>query len=135
MRKNMRILLVVVLLLCLIPQTCFAIMYANRDANYPIWSTGNHGGSALDLSSCAIKRDNENEIVICALDYVLTYTGGDGRIYENGVLEPNGYVYFIEYKKTGEAIIFATGMRYPLEVRANSYEREVFSLVRHQVGR
>ena len=47
MRKLYHFLVVTVFLLCLVPQTCLAIMYANGDANYPIWNTGNRGGSAL----------------------------------------------------------------------------------------
>ena len=43
MRKLYHFLVVTVFLLCLVPQTCLAIMYANGDANYPIWNTGNRG--------------------------------------------------------------------------------------------
>ena len=80
MRKLYHFLVVTVFLLCLVPQTCLAIMYANGDANYPIWNTGNRGGSAFDLSSCVITRDTDSELIICAFNYhrlqqVLSFDG------------------------------------------------------------
>ena len=135
MRMFHHFLVVTVFLLCLVPQTCLAIMYANGDANFPIWNTGNRGGSAFDLSSCVITQDTESELVICAINYGLTYTGGDGHTYENGTLESRGYVYFAEDKLSGTASVLATTMRQPMKVLPNSPEREALDLMKRQVGR
>ena len=134
MKKMYRFVMAAVFLLCLLPQTCFALMYANADANYPIWNTGNRGGSALDLSSCVITEDSESKRVICAINYRLTYTEGDGRTYENGSLEPNGYVYFTEDKLSGTDSVLATNMRQPLEILPNTTESQALALVKSQVG-
>lgn len=135
MRKLHHFLVITVFLLCLVPQTCLAIMYANGDANYPIWNTGNRGGSAFDLSSCVITRDTDSELVICAFNYHLTYTAGDGRTYENGDLEPRGYVNFSEDKRSGTVSVLASTMRQPQKVSPNSPEQEAFDLMKRQVGR
>ena len=135
MRNIHHCLWIAVFLLCLVPQTCFAIMYANGDANYPIWNTGNRGGSALDLSSAVITEENDYEMVICAFNYTLTYTGGDGRTYENGTLEPNGYVYFTTNCRTGKAWVIATPMHQPMTIIPNSAESEALDLVKSQVGK
>ncbi|SFA70682.1 hypothetical protein [Selenomonas ruminantium] len=75
------------------------IMYANGDYNYPIWASGNRGGSTLDLRTAMIMPDTGNGqyLETCANNYFLWYDKGDGKTYENGTLQKDKYIYFREY--------------------------------------
>lgn len=83
-----------------------SIMYTNANPNYPIWMTGNRGGCALDLTSSVEMPIGYQYIQFCSLNYSLWYERGDGETYEYGKLEPDGYIYFREYKD-GRGLFYA----------------------------
>ena len=105
MRKLVVILCAVIVFFCNIAEAR-SIIYANSDPNYPIWMSGNRGGSALDLSSSIEIPVDNHFLQICARNFSLLYKNGDGETYENGELESHGFVYFREYND-GSGLFYA----------------------------
>jgi hypothetical protein len=66
-------------------------MYFDENYNYLIWDTGNHIGSAVDLSSAVVIKEDRDRIVIAALSYVVNY--------RTGSMDPDGTEYFVENKE------------------------------------
>lgn len=73
-----------------------AATYFDDAQNYLIWDSGSHHGSAVDLSSAVVIQDTSKYIVIAALDYLATYARPSDGLERS--LEPQGTVYFKEYK-------------------------------------
>lgn len=70
------------------------ITYWNGDTNYPIWNSGSHFGSCVDMSSAVLKINDNSECVIALLDYSVGY--------EHDSMEPAGTVLFRENKMNGQ---------------------------------
>lgn len=63
--------------------------YWDDAQNYLIYSSGNHGGSAIDLSSVIIIKDTANYMIIEGLDY----------FYWDNKIRPAKYGFFLESKE------------------------------------
>ena len=111
-----------------------AAMYANADPNYPIWTSGNRAGGALDLTSAVEIPVGAQCFQVCCLNFSIVYEKGDGEYYEYGELVPDGYVYFREH----DGIVYCAKSQAPtntLEWKrvTSSITKEAFKLVKKQV--
>lgn len=74
-------------------------MYFDQDLNYLIWSTGSHGGSAVDLSSAVIVKESDSMMLVAALNFSANYDKDtlkpDGTLYVYKNKEANSYYYKI----------------------------------------
>lgn len=104
------------------------ILCCNEDLNYPIWDSGNHAGSAIDVSSAYIKQETDHYIYIEALDYTVYYEGESMRPKERDFL--------LRYSKgTGAVEVYSDYFRkFTSELLNPKLIQDTFYLIRMKVG-
>ena len=102
------------------------IACCNGDLNYPIWSTGNRAGSAIDVSSSYVKYEDNQYLYIEAIDYIVYYISEE--------MVQNDQNFQMRYsKRTGEAAIYMhyAGGYSPLD---SKLMRDTFYLIRKKLN-
>ena len=101
------------------------ISYWDGDMNYPIWDSGSHGGSCIDLSSAVLKTDNASECRIEMLDFSVNY--------DTDSISPIGIVQFREDKGSGRIYFKTENSKWGWQKFGFSSRTEVYYLVKEKV--
>lgn len=101
------------------------IYYWDGDMNYPIWDSGNHGGSCIDLSSAVLKTDNTSECRIEALDFYVNYD--TDRITSSGIVQ------FREDKENGQLYFKTENSKWGWQKFSFSSRAEAYYLVKEKI--